>query len=640
MKSIELAGALLLLLASCSPDETVVQPAVKPGAKPAGNSAGKPAPRPVPKTTTLPTLPMDHHSLSNPNAVRVTHIALDLTLDFEAKTVRGTVRLDFVRMEPRAPLILDTQSLTIVGIRGTDGKPRKHTSGKADRLLGQALRIEIADGDSSVTIEYSTAPESAALQWLARVQTAGAKMPYVYTQGQAILTRSWIPLQDTPGVRVTYEARVRAPKDMTVVMSAAERGTDEGVFVFKMPQAIPSYLIAMACGDIAFGKISDRCGVFADPTILASAVKEFSDTEKMLSQCEAKFGTYGWGRYDLLVLPPAFPFGGMENPTLTFVTPTIIIGDKSLVALVAHELAHSWSGNLVTNATWRDFWLNEGFTVYLEHRIMELVFGKERAAMEIETSVRELRKEVAELPKKDQILHIDLTGRNPDDAMTAIAYDKGAAFLRRLDEVFGRETFDDFLQAYFKAHAFQSITTARFLEFLDKNLLSKDPKLAAKVDVNNWVFGSGLPDTLPTMHSKGFSDVSDYLLELIRHNPKPLLDTRNWITHQWLELLAGAPADMSPEQVDEWDQRFGFAFNDNPEIRCAFLVLALDRGQMGLLGAAMDFVREIGRRKFVLPIFKSMTKSEEGRTMARQLFAEIKDKLHSITRNSVAKIVK
>ncbi len=609
-------------------------PTATPGAGAIGAATAKSSTAPE----ALPALPMDHHSYANPNAVRVSHVGLDLTLDFATRQVRGSARLQFHRLDPNAPLLLDSQLLTIGAVRGLDGKPRRHTLGDNDALLGQQLKIDLLDGDHTVLIDYTSDPAAPAMQWLAKEQTASGEMAYVYTQGQAILTRSWIPLQDTPGVRATFDARVRAPKGMRVVMSAAERGEEGEVFVFKMPHAIPSYLIALACGEIGFAEISERCGVYANPLLLNTAVAEFADTEAMLSKCEQQFGRYGWGRYDLLVLPPAFPFGGMENPTLTFVTPTILVGDKSLVALVAHELAHSWSGNLVTNATWRDFWLNEGFTVYLEQRIMELVYGTERAAMEIETSVRELRKEVAELPDKDQILHIDLTGRNPDDAMTAIAYDKGAAFLRRLEQVFGRATFDQFLQDYFKAHAFQSITTERFLKFLDSKLLARHADQASQVDVEEWVFGAGLPATLPSASSKGFAEVAPYRRQILQNSPRPSIDPSGWITHQWLEFLAVDPESVNLEQLNQWDQRFGFAAHGNPEIRTAFLILAIDKGSQEMMQMGCDFVREIGRRKFVLPIFRGLVKSEEGRRMAREVFDEIKPRLHHITRTSVAKL--
>jgi aminopeptidase N len=594
-------------------------------------------------------LPMDVHSQSRPNEVRVTHARLDLTLDFKNKTIHGTVALDLDRLKKDAPLVLDTDSLSIDAVTGADGKPRKFELGKKDALLGQALTIELADGDKSVTVKYATSPNASALQWLTKEQTFSQKGEYLYTQGQAILTRSWIPLQDTPGVRMTYAATIRGPKEMRVVMSANSRKDDgDGVYSFAMEKPIPSYLFALACGHIEFAKISERCGVFADPLFLKKSVAEFADTEKMLQKCEEKYGAYEWGRYDILVLPPAFPFGGMENPTLTFATPTIVTGDKSLVALVAHEMAHSWSGNLVTNATWRDFWLNEGFTVYLEQRIMELVYGEERAILEISTSLSGLEKEVLELPPKDQILHIDLTGRNPDDAMTAIAYDKGAAFLRRLEEVFGRDTFDAFLQGYFKAHAFKSITTEMFLDYLDEHLLKKNPTAAKLVDVNTWVFKPGLPKTMAKVKSGSFvtvDEVREIFMDI--HRFPPASPHAKWSYHEWLYFLEGLPdsTDDSPvgltEDYFESLESAGFAsrFNPNPEIRCAFLTLAMKHKHYRYAGDAMEFLANMGRRKFILPIFKQMVKTQQGKQLAEELYGAIETRVHSITLNSLKKIM-
>ncbi|MCA8958330.1 MAG: M1 family metallopeptidase, partial [Planctomycetes bacterium] len=489
-------------------------------------------------------------------------------------------------------------------------------------------------------IHYATSPEARALQWLTKEQTAGGKQPFLYTQGQAILTRSWVPLQDSPGVRMTYAARVRAPQGLRVVMSAGERGTDGAVFTFAMRDRIPPYLIALACGDLAFAPISARCGVFADPSVLAGAKQELGDMETMVQKCEQYFGAYRWGRYDVLIMPPAFPFGGMENPTLTFATPTILVGDKSQVALIAHELAHSWSGNLVTNATWRDFWLNEGFTVFLEQRIMELVFGKERAAMEIATGDAGLRKEIAELPAKDQVLHIDLTGRNPDDAMTAIAYDKGAAFLRRLEAVFGRDAMDRFLSAYFSAHAFQSITTETFLKFLDQHLLQSDPARKKKVDVHAWVFEPGLPKSMPELHPRGFAEVEAFRTAWLATGKMPA-DAKpgTWITHQWLHFLAGLQSD--PDVLRRVDQRFGLASSPNGEIRSAFLTRALELHLFDFVSHTMDFVSQVGRRKLVLPLVKALMshKDKSGEPHAREILVRFGPRFHFITRRSIEQLV-
>ena len=279
---------------------------------------------------------------------------------------------------------------------------------------------------------------------------------------------------------------MRAPAGLTPVMSAEQlgRGAD-GAWRFRMTEPIPPYLIALACGDIAFAPISDRAGVWAEPSLLETAREEFADTESMIRAAEELFGPYRWGRYDLIVLPPSFPFGGMENPRLTFATPTMIAGDKSLVSLVAHELAHSWSGNLVTNATWRDFWLNEGFTSYCEQRIMEQVFGPERSNLEKQLSMSDLEKELGDLEDWQEVLHVELGNRHPDDAFSGVPYEKGALFLQRLEQLFGRERFDAFLRGYFDAHAFRSITTDEFLGYLDRHLLASDRAKADTLDIDH-----------------------------------------------------------------------------------------------------------------------------------------------------------
>ncbi len=260
-----------------------------------------------------------------------------------------------------------------------------------------------------------------------------------------------------------------------------------------MKEAIPSYLIAIAVGDIKFRAISGRTGVYAEPGVIDAATAEFSDLERMVAACESLFGPYRWGRYDILILPPSAPFGGMENPRLSFITPTVIAGDKSLVSLIAHELAHSWSGNLVTNATWRDFWLNEGFTVYLERRIVEQLYGARREQMEDVLGVQSLRSELADADPAHQQLAVDLRNDDPDDGVTDIAYEKGKLFLQFLETRFGRDTLQSFLRSYFDHFAFQSIYTEQFLDYLRANLLPKKPGAVTEAQIQEWVYGPGLP---------------------------------------------------------------------------------------------------------------------------------------------------
>src|SRR6516162_11324333 len=358
---------------------------------------------------------MDVHTWSRPDLVRIRHLELDLDVRFDRKILDGSVTL---RFDPTAhdELVLDTRDLEIHSVENAAG----FKLGERDRILGAPLRIRLSPGSSWVRVVYSTSPQASGLQWLEPPQTAGKRHPFLYTQSQAIHARSWIPLQDSPAVRVTFQGRVRTPAGLHAVM-AAERAGEH----FEMNHPVPSYLIALAAGALEFRQLGERCGVLAEPPLVDAAAREFADTEAMIRAVEEMFGPYRWGRYDLLVLPPSFPFGGMENPCLTFATSTILAGDKSLVSLVAHELAHSWSGNLVSNATWSDFWLNEGFTVYFDGRIMERIYGAERA------------REMKDLPPREQVLHIDLKGRNPDDGVTDVPYVKGALFLERLEEIYG-----------------------------------------------------------------------------------------------------------------------------------------------------------------------------------------------------------
>jgi aminopeptidase N len=583
---------------------------------------------------------VDPHSFSEPDRVRVRHLALELDLDFVARIVKGVAQLELVRTDPAAPLVLDVLDLSIESVSGLDGKPRRWALGSPVNGLGTPLTVELLPADRAVRISYHTDPEAAALQWLAPEQTAGSAHPFLYTQGQAVLTRTWIPLQDTPRVRLTYEARVRAPQGLTPVMSAEQLGLQaDGSFAFRMAQPIPAYLIALACGEIAFEAISRRAGVWAAPSLVRSARDELSDTERMIQVAENLFGPYRWGRYDVIVLPPAFPYGGMENPRLTFATPTILAGDRSLVALIAHELAHSWSGNLVTNATWGDFWLNEGFTVYLEQRIMEVVYGPERARMEQALDYETLRKELAELEPRDQVLQVDLRGRHPDDGFSNVPYMKGALFLRRLEQLVGRESFDRFLNQYFEAHAFQSMTTEAFVEFLQENLLAARPEVAAQIDLDAWLRAPGLPDDVPVPRSESLDAVDAERESWLAGKPLSSLATAGWVTQQWLRFLEGMPADLGARRMGELDRAFHFTDSGNSEIVCTWLRLSIAHGYSGADERLDSFLMNVGRRKYLAPLYKELVKTEAGREKARRIYAKARPRYHAVSTGTLDEIL-
>ncbi|MCC7015458.1 MAG: M1 family metallopeptidase [Planctomycetes bacterium] len=590
----------------------------------------------MPTTTTRRSLPADPHSHAEPNRVRVVHLSLDLALDFERRRAEGSARLDLERIDRDAPLRLDVRALEILGVTGSAGGKRKYIVGPEDDATASELIVELARDDTSVTVHYRTTERAEAMQWLAPAQTAGGKQPFLFTQGQAILTRTWIPLQDSPAVRITYDATIRAPQGLTPVMSAEQLGrAADGAWHFRMQQPIPSYLIALACGELEFSAVSARCGVWAEPSVLGGARSELEDMEAMVQSAEELFGPYRWGRYDLIVLPPSFPFGGMENPRLTFATPTILAGDKSLVGLVAHELAHSWSGNLVTNATWRDFWLNEGFTVYFEQRIMERVYGPERSNMEKVLGLREYEEELPTLDLGLRMLHLDLVGRNPDDAVTSVPYQKGALFLRRIEELVGRPAFDRFLRRWFDEHAFMSVTTEEFLAYLRSELLAHYPDAATKLNLVEWLYDGGVPADLPRPRSAMLDEVDAQVARWTAGTAAEALVTKGWTTQQWLRFLDALPASLSVVQLAQLDRVFGFTQSRNSEILCEWLVACVRNQYSAADSRVAEFLCSVGRRKFLKPLYTELAKSPEGLRRAREIYALARPRYHAVSTRTI-----
>jgi leukotriene-A4 hydrolase len=552
---------------------------------------------------------MDLHSYGRPDRARVLHVDLDLNVDFERRVIDGLANLQIERLAG-AELILDTRDLLIHDVENAVS----FEVGAADPILGAPLHIRIG-AESHITVRYTTSPGASGLQWLDPEQTAGKQRPFLYTQSQAIHARSWIPLQDSPGERITYTARVRTPDGLRAVMSAAEQPDGS----FKQRHPVPPYLIALGVGDLARQEIGPRSAVYAEPSMVAAAAREFEDTEAMIAAVEELYGPYAWDRYDLLVLPPSFPFGGMENPLLTFATPTVIAGDKSLVSLVAHELAHSWSGNLVTNATWSDFWLNEGFTVYVERRVIEKLYGRERAAMEAVLGRREVDRNMAQLPEKDRILHIDLEGRDPDDGVTLVPYEKGALLLLTIEQEVGRERFDAFLRDYFEHFAFSSITTEQFLEYIRR-------ELPTSVPLDEWIYRPGIP-------AGAYEPRSDMFERIGAEWPK---DTSRWSTHEWLHFLR----TREQPDLEKLDREFHLTESGNSEILAQWLEMSVAAGYRPAMPKLEQFLGSVGRRKFLKPLYTALMKTSEGRERARRIYAKARPGYHPIAQTTLDAIVR
>ncbi|MEW6732654.1 MAG: M1 family metallopeptidase [Acidobacteriota bacterium] len=601
----------------------------------------------ITKDTTKETMKAekDLHSFASPTDVALTHIDLDLVVDFEKKQIAGKAGLKLNNKTAARQLHLDTRDLTIERVTlGESETETKFTLGETVKHLGQPIVIDIQPDTKQVNVYYHTSPNAEALQWLQPAQTAGGKKPFLFTQSQAILARTWVPCQDTPGVRITYRAKIKTRPDLLAVMSAknSQQKSADGVYEFEMPQPVPSYLLALAVGDIEALSTGARSCVYSEPLVVKKAAWELADMEKMIAAAESLYGPYRWERYDVIVLPPSFPFGGMENPRLTFATPTILAGDRSLVSLIAHELAHSWSGNLVTNATWNDFWLNEGFTVYFERRIMEAVYGKDYAEMLAELGRQDLIRTIEELGRDshDTHLFLDLKDRNPDDGLTEIAYEKGYFFLRMLEENIGRQQWDAFLRKYFDTFAFQSMTTTKFLAYLRENLIKNDKALEEKLMIDKWVYSAGLPENCPKIEAKEFAQVEAEVQAWQAGTPAKDLKTKNWTTHHWLHFLGKLPESLSQQQMAELDAAFKFTNTGNSEILQAWLLHALSSKYQPAYPALEKFLTSMGRRKFLKPLYTKLAQTPEGLELARQIYKKARPTYHPVSYNTIDEILK
>ena len=582
---------------------------------------------------------MDMHTLSNYQDLPILNTHLELYVNFQEKKLKGSVTHRFDKNRKVDLLKLDTKYLKIDSIQDGNGNNLEYSFGKFDELLGSSLSVILNSQSNEVVVFYETTDKSEALDWLLPNQTAGKTFPFMYTQGQSIFTRSWIPIQDTPGLRITYSAKINTPENMMAVMSAAnpQEMDTNNVYSFEMNQPIPPYLIALAVGNLEFKAIDYRTGVYAEPSMVEECANELIDMGKMVDVAEQLYGKYDWDRYDVIVLPPSFPFGGMENPRLTFATPTIIAGDRSLVSLIAHELAHSWSGNLVTNATWNDFWLNEGFTVYFERRIMEALYGRDYSEMLALLGFQDLQNQVDNSQPAMQLLRLNMKGKHPDDAMTDIAYEKGYFFLRMLEENMGRDKMDEFLKTYFNDHKFQTIVTEEFLSYLKENLLDDNFK---GLNVEQWVFDSGIPKNCPKVISQRFKNVESSVATFLDGGAKELkVISEKWSTHEWLHFLKHLPRSLNLDQMADLDKVFNLSSSGNSEILAVWFLQSIKNDYRPAFENLEKFLVKIGRRKFLQPLYLELSKKQEHKIWAKKVYQKARNNYHYVSFNTIDNIL-
>ncbi len=579
---------------------------------------------------------LDPHSYNDSEQPETADLDWKARVDFAAKTLHAEAQLTFKR-PGQGRLDLDTRDLFIDAVDDGDGRTLAFELHPSEPVLGSRLSIELPPGTRKVRVRYRTSPGASALQWLEPRQTTGGREPFLFSQCQAVHARSVVPLQDTPRLRIRYRAELAVPRRLQAVMAAARAGrTEDGdvaVERFEMPQPIPPYLFAFAVGELAFSELSPRSRVYAEPQVVDAAAHEFAGVEDMIRAAESLFGPYEWDRFDILAMPPSFPYGGMENPRLTFLTPTIIAGDRSLVNVLAHELAHSWTGNLVTNANAEHFWLNEGFTVYAERRILEAIEGEEVAALHAAIGRKSLDEAIERFSDRPELtkLRTNLAGVDPDEAFSQVPYEKGYLFLRALEEAAGREAFTGWLKKWIRDFRFQSVTTSDFEAHFGRELEGVLERVGAK----EWLDGPGVPANAPRPRSRRLEAV-----EALRGQVPTPEQTAAWTALEWHLYLESMPRPTPTSTCEALDRRFGLTRSSNFEVLVSWLTLAVSSGYASSLGRVQEVLSTVGRMKFLRPLYVALAKNPDTRELARRCFAQFRDSYHPIARQVIEGVLR
>ena len=572
---------------------------------------------------------------------RIKHILFRINIDFSTRTLE--VESTYQMKKPvQGSLFLDTYKIDLKEARA-NSRELKWEFDAQDEILGERLHLKGLEGDSTFTLTFRTSPEARALQWLSANQTAGGAHPFLFSQCQAIHARSIFPCQDTPSVRFTYSAEVDVPQELIAAMAAEQVGIDESggygstVFRFRMPQPIPSYLFALAVGNLEFRELGPRTGLYAESEIIEAAAWEFAENETKIIEAEKLLGPYLWERYDLLVLPPTFPYGGMENPRLTFLTPTAILGTRGMISLITHELAHAWTGNLVTNATWQDFWLNEGWTTYAETRITEVLEGKDSVDLHLAFNEKQLLAIMERVGMDSPLTQLKLPAeKDADSFTTSIPYYKGCFFLQECEYAVGRERFDAFIQKYIATFQFQSLTTEAFLDFLKAEL----PEVFEKVDVHQWIYETGLPEERHRLKSRLYEEVQQ-ALNAYEQGVKPTREQlQGWHRYQILSFLQGLPRNLSVEDCKYFDEILELDKRNDVALFSYFYVIAIASGYEAILPRVEEFMGKIGRMLYILPVVRAMIETDWSRGYIRPLFERVRDRHHQITVHAVEGLLK
>ncbi|OBZ87576.1 Leukotriene A-4 hydrolase [Choanephora cucurbitarum] len=605
---------------------------------------------------------IDPSSLSNLSEVTTQHVHFNWNISFTEKKISGHVLLDLITLVPNvSKVVLDTSYLELKSV-SLEGKTLEYTVAERHLSLGSALTVtlpetlEKAGTKIQLKVDYATTDKCTAIQYLEPEQTVGKKHPYLFSQCQAIHCRAMSPIQDSPSIKLTYSASVVSP--LPVVMSALLTSVDDNgngtkTYQFKQGTTIPSYLIAIGAGNLVGREIGPRSTVWCEPEVIDQAAWEFDDTEKFIATGESLLTPYEWGRYDLLVLPPSFPYGGMENPCLTFVTPTLLAGDKSAVDVIAHEIAHSWMGNLVTTSNWEHFWLNEGWTVFIERKIAARLHGEPERQFSSIIGWKAL-KESVELFGSDSpatVLKPDLSsGIDPDDYFSSIPYEKGFNLLYHIEKtVGGPAIFEPYMKAHVERFASKSITTEQWLahlhEYMEANHGKEMLEKLKTIDFDLWINSTGMPPVDPNFdtsladacyslasrwdQARDSSDLSQFSSE----------DVKNFSSTQKIVFLERL-TDCEPlphHLLSKMDELYEMSPIRNADVRFRWEQLCVMSSYENIYPSVVDFITQQGRMKFVRPLYRYLYNAKNGATLAQETFLKHKNFYHPIAAQLIAK---
>ncbi|KAM7197350.1 leukotriene A-4 hydrolase [Naviculisporaceae sp. PSN 640] len=598
----------------------------------------------------------DHNTLSNYDAWRTKHTTANLTIDFPKQRLRGSVILELESQTDKTSkeIVLDSSYVAVESIKVNSG-PSKWEIKDRHPVYGSPVHIAVPDGAAKgevvkLEIALATTGDCTALQWLTPEQTSSKKAPFMFSQCQAIHARSLFPCQDTPDVKSTYDFNITSPYPVVAsgVQVPSEDGSSAGdnLYKFRQEVPIPSYLFALASGEIATAPIGKKSVVATGPGELEEAKWELEeDMDKFMEHAEKIVFPYKWGEYNVLVLPPSFPYGGMENPIYTFATPTIISGDRQNVDVIAHELSHSWSGNLVTSCSWEHFWLNEGWTTYLERRLVAAVHG-DSAHFDFSAIIgwKALEESVNGYGKDHEFTKLVINHKaiDPDDAFSTVPYEKGFHFIWYLDRLVGRENFDKFIPFYFSKWATKSLDSFEFkntfLEFFSQPEYGSLADKIASIDWDDRFYRPGLPPK-PEFNTSLVDVCYDLAAKWEQKDftPSPS-DIAGWTGNQvlvFLNTLQSREAPLSVEQSHKLGEVYNLEKGKNVELKAAYYQIAMRAKDDSVYQHVADLLGQVGRMKFVRPLYKSL--NLVNRDLAVKTFQKNRFFYHPICRQMVDK---